>query len=144
MKKMNDWIAVLCIVTVFAACQSNKATQNVQEDQKVGKPEMPGSDKDDHGCIGSAGYTWSELKKDCIRPFEVGMKLNGIVDTNKNFAVYVVFSPDSAQAEIFVPHVEGGVLLSRIGEEWKNDIFSLKRITGKWSLEDKGEEIFAN
>ena len=29
-----------------------------------------GGDKDEHGCIGSAGYTWNEEKEKCIRPWE--------------------------------------------------------------------------
>jgi len=29
-----------------------------------------GGDKDAHGCIGSAGYSWCEAKKTCIRPWE--------------------------------------------------------------------------
>lgn len=29
-----------------------------------------GNDKDEHGCIGSAGYTWCEAKQKCIRSFE--------------------------------------------------------------------------
>jgi putative hemolysin len=29
-----------------------------------------GGDKDIHGCIGSAGYSWCEAKQKCIRPFE--------------------------------------------------------------------------
>jgi len=31
---------------------------------------MPGSDRDEHGCIPSAGYTWCEPLKECIRPWE--------------------------------------------------------------------------
>ncbi len=31
---------------------------------------MPWSDRDEHGCIGSAWYTWSETKKECVRPWE--------------------------------------------------------------------------
>lgn len=31
---------------------------------------MPGSDRDIHGCIGSAGYTWCEEKQKCLRPWE--------------------------------------------------------------------------
>ena len=31
---------------------------------------MPGSDRDIHGCIGSAGYTWCEEKQKCSRPWE--------------------------------------------------------------------------
>ena len=36
-------------------------------------PEMPlivGGDKDEHGCIGSAGYLWCEAKAECLRPWE--------------------------------------------------------------------------
>ncbi|XLQ20764.1 MAG: hypothetical protein ACKUBY_03755 [Candidatus Moraniibacteriota bacterium] len=32
--------------------------------------QMVGNDKDEHGCIGSAGYSWSEEKQECIRPWE--------------------------------------------------------------------------
>ena len=29
-----------------------------------------GNDRDDHGCIPSAGYVWCEKKQKCIRPWE--------------------------------------------------------------------------
>ena len=29
-----------------------------------------GGDKDEHGCIGSAGYTWCEVKQKCLREWE--------------------------------------------------------------------------
>lgn len=29
-----------------------------------------GNDKDIHGCIGSAGYSWCEIKSKCLRPWE--------------------------------------------------------------------------
>ena len=32
--------------------------------------QMVGGDKDEHGCIGSAGYTWCEEKGACIRLWE--------------------------------------------------------------------------
>ena len=31
---------------------------------------MPGSDRDSHGCIGSAGYSWCEEKGKCMREWE--------------------------------------------------------------------------
>ncbi len=31
---------------------------------------LVGGDKDEHGCIGSAGYTWCEPKQKCLREFE--------------------------------------------------------------------------
>ena len=33
-------------------------------------PTMVGGDRDSHGCIGSAGYTWCEAKQKCLRPWE--------------------------------------------------------------------------
>lgn len=34
------------------------------------KSEIVGGDKDEHGCIGSAGYTWCEAKQKCLRIWE--------------------------------------------------------------------------
>jgi len=31
---------------------------------------LVGSDKDEHGCIGSAGYSWCEVKNKCLRVWE--------------------------------------------------------------------------
>jgi len=31
---------------------------------------MVGNDSDEHGCIGSAGYTWCESKGKCLRLWE--------------------------------------------------------------------------
>jgi len=36
-----------------------------------GAVPMPGSDRDAHGCIPSAGYTWCEAQSTCLRPFEI-------------------------------------------------------------------------
>lgn len=49
-----------------------------------------GADRDAHGCIGSAGYTWSQVRQACIRIFEAGL----------------AFAPDPAQAR-----AEGGGVL---------------------------------
>lgn len=34
------------------------------------RPPMPGSDRDEHGCIGSAGYSWCAPKEKCLRIWE--------------------------------------------------------------------------
>lgn len=31
---------------------------------------MVGADRDEHGCIGSAGYSWCEARQKCTRPWE--------------------------------------------------------------------------
>ena len=39
-------------------------------DEPTTEPEIVGNDTDEHGCIGSAGYTWCEIKQKCLREFE--------------------------------------------------------------------------
>jgi len=36
--------------------------------------QIVGGDKDEHGCIGSAGYTWNETKQECVREWEETLK----------------------------------------------------------------------
>lgn len=144
MKKNNLWITVLCLAVAFTACKSNKTGQDAKEGEKTEETVMPGSDRDEHGCIGSAGYTWSELKKECIRPFEIGLKLSGITDDNRNFAAYVVFASDSAKAELFIPEEKGGVILDQMNGRWKNDTFFLSGKNGKWSISKAGTDIFSS
>ena len=52
-----------------------------------GKPywkQTTGEDKDEHGCIGSAGYQWCEAVKSCERPWELA-KAKGFENTPKAF-----------------------------------------------------------
>jgi predicted amidohydrolase YtcJ len=46
-------------VTVFKLNEASTAQQPV------------GSDKDEHGCIGSAGYQWCGKTEECVRPWEL-------------------------------------------------------------------------
>jgi hypothetical protein len=56
-------IRILPIVMLLAACQPSVEPEN---------PPLVGGDRDEHGCIGSAGYVWDEARQDCVRPWEVG------------------------------------------------------------------------
>lgn len=85
---------------------------------------LAGGDRDEHGCIGSAGYTWSEVLKDCIRVFEKGVRVES-VDTDGS--AFIVFSKDSTLVELFLS--TGG----------KNDILERRALPGggyAWNIED--------
>lgn len=86
-----------------------------------------GGDKDAHGCIGSAGYTYSQVKKDCIRTFEQKIKLKEVASKGDYIAA-VIFSKDMKKAEVFVKDAEGGsIVLTRAGKAkaWKKDGYVL-------------------
>jgi hypothetical protein len=62
-------------ITQLSDTKIDCAAMNLPPDCNPGAKEVSlgnlvGNDKDEHGCIGSAGYTWCELKNKCLRTWE--------------------------------------------------------------------------
>jgi len=58
--------------------------------KRVGAPptaSTPGSDRDEHGCIRSAGYSWCAIEGKCVRPWELA-KEKGFASTEEAFRAY--------------------------------------------------------
>lgn len=54
---------ILCVQDYyFPPADKRKKTQQEPQEEQV-TAELVGNDKDEHGCIGSAGYTWSGTAK---------------------------------------------------------------------------------
>jgi len=47
-----------------------KQENNSVASSTVATSTLVGGDRDSHGCIGSAGYSWCEVKNKCLRPWE--------------------------------------------------------------------------
>ncbi len=47
---------------------------NLSSSTESATPVITGADRDNHGCIGSAGYIWCEHTQDCERPWELAKK----------------------------------------------------------------------
>ena len=58
----------ICLLLLMGASVALTACGNTKN--KKAESNAVGNDKDEHGCIDSAGYTWSEVQKDCIRLWE--------------------------------------------------------------------------
>jgi len=91
--------------------------------------QIKGGDRDAHGCIGSAGYTYSQIKKDCVRTFEQKIKLTEVAPKDSYTSIAaVIFSKDMKKAEVFVKDAEtGSIILTRAGKAklWKKDGYTL-------------------
>lgn len=88
------------------------------------KTPVLGGDRDVHGCKGSAGYTYSQIKNDCVRVFEQKIKLKE-VGSDKSYTTMtaVIFSKDMKRAEIFIPDGNAkSIILNREGKGkiWKS------------------------
>jgi hypothetical protein len=134
MKIINLLVATSLLLV---ACNSKSAVkkEEVKDDTAkttatadTSKPILTGADKDEHGCIGSAGYQWSVMKSECIRIFEAGTRLSAAAAVeDKTTDAFVVFSHDEKEAELFVPRLAVSVILESdkdntwISAEWTKE-----------------------
>jgi putative lipoprotein len=52
-----------------------------------GSAGAPGADRDEHGCIRSAGYSWCAREAKCVRPWELA-KEKGFTSTEEAFRAF--------------------------------------------------------
>ncbi len=73
---MNGKIALVLILGIsflFFGCAQQTPQEPVTPPvtaPETGDEPLVGGDRDAHGCIGSAGYTWCEVKQKCLRVWE--------------------------------------------------------------------------
>ena len=129
---MKKLVILLGIVLSMFSCSTPKK-EEVKENpkQKVEEQEeLVGADRDEHGCITSAGFSWSELQQTCVQLWEAGVRLNPIEVKGDDSVIsaFVLFNKDESKAEIVLPKKEGSVILDRKAE----------------NLYEKGEYLYDN
>lgn len=75
---------------ILLACLAACAKPSVQEAAPTVEPQaipVPGSDRDAHGCIPSAGYAWCAHTGQCERPWELA-KAQSFANTAEAFAAF--------------------------------------------------------
>jgi len=85
MKKKSVFIiiivlaAVILLVTAFFLFNRPKPSSpdNIIQDEGA---MVVGNDRDEHGCLGSAGYSWCEAKQKCLRSWEEKCDENASTD----------------------------------------------------------------
>ncbi len=67
----HDPKAEMCTLQCVIFCRfGSEAPKPVVQVPPTPKEPLVGGDKDAHGCIGSAGYSWCEAKSKCLRIWE--------------------------------------------------------------------------
>ena len=77
--------------------------------QPQAKMPTVGGETDAHGCLPSAGQSYSYLKKACVQVFEADIKLDD--PANKTQAVYGILSEDKQQVEVFASDLPENTIL---------------------------------
>lgn len=135
MKKIN---LLLMAVIIIASCTNKTGgkkemgidTAPAKAKVDTSKGPLVGGDRDEHGCIASAGYSWSALRNNCIRLFEEGTRLEPAAAVkNKTISAFVVFDKTKPDAELFVPGQNVTLLMAPLKDN--KDVWA----NGDWRLE---------
>ena len=141
---MKNLLIVIAITSVFISCKLNDAT-----DEEVKAPvkdsTIVGADKDDDGCLASAGYTWSKLNKECVKAF-TGIQLNPASDAateDETLCAYVLFNEEGDQAEIFLPDDKSFIVTKGNSDKiWVFKDYQLISQNG-YQLKKAGQVVFS-
>lgn len=109
-RKQNIIVALLlCCVTLLSCNTTTKKC---------------GADKDTHGCIGSAGYVWSEILQECVRPWETGSSVAVPKKEGDSYTkeYHIVFNADGTQAEL----LGIGILRPSADGTWESEDGNIK------------------
>lgn len=137
---MKRTVFILMSVFALTACNNSKSdtSKGDNEQAKTEEATTVGSEKDEHGCITSAGETWSQLKQSCIQIFNVGQRLNPI-ETKEGEAVisaFVLFNDDKSEAELFLPNTKSNTILKTTNKETYEN--------GEYKFDAKDSSLYVN
>ena len=117
---MKKAVVLSGIVSSMFSCSSPKKEEVKEEKVNTEEIQEPlvGADRDEHGCITSAGFSWSELQQTCVQLWEAGVRLNPIEvkEGDEVISAFVLFNKDESKAEIILPNKEGSVILDKKSE----------------------------
>lgn len=110
---------------------------------------LAGADRDAHGCIASAGYTYAAVLGKCVRLWEEGVQMLPVQKSKEGQAVlaaYVVLSKDGSEAELFAPEVTSLKMTRSFaassGPRWSAPGWLLSRPVTGWELYEKGTLVY--
>ena len=80
------WLISAVLAIALLGCSTSKGAEGGATTSTVATPEaeMAGADRDEHGCIPSAGFRWCEQTMECERPWELA-KQEGFANSLEAF-----------------------------------------------------------
>ena len=86
----------MSLFLIVGCGQISNSPVPTSSDQEL--PVVVGGDRDEHGCIGSAGYSWCEAKQKCLRVWEEDCSSASTTSENSRTVVkYLISTEDSTK-----------------------------------------------
>ena len=145
---MKKIAAVFILAIIIFSCKLNDQNDDIEKEASkvASKDSLIVNDKDENGCLSSAGYIWSKVNNECVKGFS-GIQLNPIDDPNnedETVSAYVLFNEDASKAEVFLPKDTTSIVLVRSsqGKPWLYKNWQLVQSKG-YILKKSGENKFS-
>ena len=87
MKKITLPLILSGFCLMLSACSQVPVTSTTSPISSTTTQNLPGSDRDAHGCIPSAGYQWCSYTQQCERPWILA-KAHNIPNTEQSIQTY--------------------------------------------------------
>ena len=115
MKNLSTLIVLILFISSCKKIVEKNVTIATKKALVTVKDSTVVNDKDENGCLASAGYVWSKVNKECVKGFS-GLQLNPIDKPNNDdetLSAYVLFNEDASLAEVFLPKDTSSLVLNR-------------------------------
>lgn len=125
-KQVKIIVTILVVVLIgFVIYKNNTAPNNIV-----------GGDKDEHGCIGSAGYSWCEAKNKCLRIWEEKCDSGAELEVQRILADK--YQKALSEVSVMViksdgSHAAGSVMFGQ-GGPGEGGMFLAVKTGGKWEV----------
>jgi hypothetical protein len=143
---MKKLLLIPALLLLLYSCDFMLKERDDETEVDVEKNVVLGNDKDDKGCVTSAGYKWSLLRKECIRVFEEGYRLNKVDSLkaeDKTISAFVVFNKDEKEAELYLPGSQSSFIMKKEAEGlYKNGAWALNT-KNSYQLRNRGRVVYA-
>ena len=144
MKKIISILVVLCTLNSCKLKDEKEEVKGVNQENKEGAIV---ADKDENGCLASAGYIWSKVNKECVKVF-TGMQLNptsNLENEDETRSAYILFNEEGNQAELFLPNETSSLVLIQQsnGNLWTFEDWQLIKENAGYSLKKANKPMFS-
>jgi hypothetical protein len=142
-------VLLVSFLFLFLSCKDRGRSamdEEVIRKSSLADEKIIDADKDKNGCLATAGYVWSKVKKDCIRIYDVAIPLTPIDNMHTEdemLSVYFIFNEDQSQAEVYLPKNTESVLFTQSNAgSWRYLDWELIAQNAGYVLKDAGVIAF--
>ncbi len=131
--------------TITSLVAPDKETNRQIANTPVPSPtgQMLGGDRDEHGCIPSAGYSWCESKQKCYRPFEEGCPAANDSELIRQALFKKNNWPENNSIAVTISFNDGRYAKGTVASQGGGGYVFAAKVNGAWQIVTDGNGVIS-